>query len=285
MLEYLIALPEQLSAALDSPSPSHALVDPPPSSDLSTVLHSLLTSSSFHLVPPQTFLHPPAAALPLVRAVPDPRTVRRRAQRALALLGAGEEARGLVLGRGRRGGGRKKRRRGRGGEDSESESEEEEEEEDGSGMEDDEAEEEEEGDEDRAVMVPEWDVSVLSRLSSSYHAAKRFRPASPPTHPLAPSSASSPAQPPQPSTLLAPTYTLQAHVLAEAQARTRSAMRDVKAQGLLGDEVPVEDEGADLLRLLDGDRDAGGGTGAVGEFADALRGLLDVRDRMRAPAA
>ncbi|GAA5936342.1 hypothetical protein JCM3775_006470 [Rhodotorula graminis] len=316
MFEYLLALPEQLAPILDSPLRAMSVTDldpalndaapiaslsPPASHDLSTALHALLTSSSFHLVAPETFLHPPPSALPLVRTVPNPRWLRMRAQRALAILGAADEARELPLGRVRREvlvSQRRTRKRGRptdgadfGDDDDDDDDEEEEEEEEdeddeggsgegesgegGSGASDEERKDEEE---EHPVMVKEWDVDALARLGASYRSAKRFRVDGPGN---------------ERSSLLDPAFALQADVLREAQRRTRDALRDVAARGLLGEEVEdAEDGDGSLLRLLDGEGGASGGEGEEGEgetaggaalrdFADSLRGLLDVRDRMR----
>ncbi|GAA5852215.1 hypothetical protein JCM9279_006935 [Rhodotorula babjevae] len=297
MLEYLLALPEQLAPILDSPlratsvteldpalndAAPIAALSPPASRDLSTALHALLSTSSFHLVAPETFLHPAPDALPLVHTVPNPRWLRTRAQRALALLGAADEARALPLGRVRRevrAAQRRSKKRGRPAEaDEDEESEDDESEEDGGGSgggSDDEREEE------QPVMVKQWDVDALARLGASYRSAKRFRPD---------------GDVGERSALLDPGFALQADVLREAQARTREAMRDVAARGLLDEAAggaEGEDEGGSgsLLRLLDGGGGASGeeddGEGdeapavAVRDFADSLRGLLDVRDRMR----
>ena len=316
MLEYLLALPSQLAPILDSPLRATSVTEldpalndaapiaplsPPASHDLSTALHALLTTSSFHLVPSETFLHPPAADVPLVRLVPNPRWLRARAQRALALLGAADEARELPLGRVRRevlAALRRTRKRGRppGGADAADDDEDDDEddvdedEEDGgseAGEKERGASDEGQSEEDRPVMVPEWDVDALARLGATYRSAKRFRPD---------------GDVGERSALLDPAFALQADVLREAQARTREAMRDVAARGLLGEEVPdAEDEegsgSGSLLRLLDGGGGEGGASGdegeegedeagaaAVRDFADSLRGLLDVRDRMRRPA-
>lgn len=65
-LDYILTLPDVLASALDSPSAgdSSAATNSStpairPSLDLAIVLHSLLKSSSFFLIPTETFLHPP----------------------------------------------------------------------------------------------------------------------------------------------------------------------------------------------------------------------------------
>ncbi|GAA5905411.1 hypothetical protein JCM8208_004271 [Rhodotorula glutinis] len=309
MFEYILALPEQLAPILDSPLRASSVTEldpalndaapiaalsPPASNDLSTALHALLTSSSFHLVAPETFLHPKPADLPLVRQVPNPRWLRLRAQRALAVLGAVDEAIELPLGRVRREvlvAQRRSRKRGR-PRDADKE-EEEDDDEDGSEEDSDEGSSgsDEEQREDRPVMVQEWDVDRLARLGASYRSAKRAR-----HHVDGDGDGDGERSDDERlSTLLDPAFALQADVLREAQRRTREAMRNVAARGLLGEEVvDGEDEGGSLLRLLDdggeeeeeeaereGEEEEVVVPPAVRDFADSLRGLLDVRDRLR----
>ncbi|BGP40960.1 hypothetical protein JCM10449v2_004925 [Rhodotorula kratochvilovae] len=253
MLEYILALPAQLAPALDPVAPvdpSLSGADPfaaHPSADLLCVIHAIVTSNLFLLIPSQVFLHP--APLPSVRVVPDPKRLRRQAQRGLALLGAQEEVDGLLRGRIRRDTGRAGRKRRR----EEEEDEEEDESDDDGGSSSDEGDAEGEG------VSPVWDAQELAALADRAAAAKR----------VADGGA---------SLLVQPEYDLQRAVVAEAKAKAREAMQGVAEHGLIGEEFAA-DQGQDLLGLL-----RGGGTSGKGGLGQTLAELLELRERMRGGA-
>ncbi|GJN91297.1 hypothetical protein Rhopal_004316-T1 [Rhodotorula paludigena] len=280
-LEFLLELPTALASAVDTP---RLAIDPSlpgssaspatnPSADLSYVLEALLDGSHFHLVPSQAYLHP--RVLPHVRLARDPKRAKKLGERGVALLGVEEEVRALSEGRCRSVAGqdvepRRKRRR-----LSEAEDEDEEDAEDG---------ERDEGDGIAADGAGEvFSADSLLALGRAYATAKAHAapsdyalalPASTAAYfanPLPPPPSADGGLPLPVSLLKHPRYALQAHVLAEAKARTQHALQDVRVDG--GGDVP--DTGADLLSLL-GDRE-GEVSGGVERYVRTLEELERLR--------
>lgn len=276
-LEFLLELPAALASAVDTP---RLAIDPSlpgssappahnPSADLSSVLEALLDGSHFHLVPSQVYLHP--RVLPHVRLARDPKRAKKLGERGVALLGVEEEVRALSEGRCRPLAGldaepRRKRRR-----LSEAEDEEEENAEDG------------ERDESEGIAADGagevFSADSLLALGRAYATAKACAapndyalalPASPAAYfanPVPPPPSADGGLPSPASLLKHPRYALQAHVLAEAKARTQHALQDVRVDG--GGDVP--DTSADLLSLL-GDRE-GEVSGGVERYVRTLEEL------------
>lgn len=91
-LPLVLQLPTRLASAVDRDrSDGGAQVDPPPSADLTYVLHYFLSTNAFHLVPEQTFLHPPPQKWPFARLKHARRAERDARLQAAVLLGIEDE--------------------------------------------------------------------------------------------------------------------------------------------------------------------------------------------------
>lgn len=263
--EHILSLPELLGPTLDASicTSSDLTSSPPLSADLSFILHALLSSSAFLLVPSQLYNYPPLPCVSLI-------DVSQASHKDLSILLQSIKAESRVVREGRF----SKVARAVGlsaGPD-----------EDDSGDEEDEDDDEEAAEEQD---LPSWGASTLRSLAAAYSRAKTTSSSldAPSTFSFA-SHSLSPAPAGvggllTPSSLARPRNRLQLDVLSRAEALTREAVEKLPGGGegvveLLGGGEGGGGRKRGMLRLVKGrrgkKRKEGDGVGE-GEELDGLR--------------
>ncbi|GAA5979683.1 hypothetical protein JCM11641_004053 [Rhodosporidiobolus odoratus] len=244
-LEYTLSLPAQLAASLDS---APDLITPPPSADLSCVLHTLLSSDAFLLLPAQVCT---GLTLPCVSLVDTSQA--ENADLATLLLGVANEAEALREGQFS---GVARRALLTAAEEAQED--------------DDEEEHEEEEEASHEPDLPDWGAQSLRLLASGYLEAKTSSATSPGESDPLSSSTTWTAKPRSDlSTIFRPRNALQEEVLLAAEGLTREVVERLGAAAgglaaLLPPKDQVEREGSarkrrtGLMDLVDAEGGGGG---------------------------